>query len=421
MVAKTFPGWVFGGLLLALGWSPEGAAQVNPTADVSRGVTVTARPRPDYDPLGVRLGGFRLDGAVSVAPGWDSNLFGRKSNVVSDGFIDEQLNLNLRSDWTTHAVGASVNADARQYFGHSRLNYEDWDIGGFGRYDFSVDTNLEAQYRHYRSHLDVYNFDVQTAGLVQPVPYDSDEVSVTGNTRFNRLGLSAVGLYRSLQFEDATIAGVPNRLSQQSFNTLLGGLTTSYNLAPGRFVTGTVRLTDISYTDAISRGRDSFTWEALGGFQYDFDGVWQARIAVGWRQREYQAANLKTLQGPAVEGQLTWAPTQLTTVRFLISRTIEESIRRDAVSYQRTQAGLVVDHEYLRNVILTADLRADRREYDSPSQTATDARLTLQARYLLNRNMQLIGSYGHTRRLEASAGLTEYHRNLFQLRLRFAL
>ena len=91
------------------------------------------------------------------------------------------------------------------------------------------------------------------------------------------------------------------------------------------------------------------------------------------------------------------------------------------MSYQRTQAGVTVDHEYLRNVILGSELRADRREYESPSQKATDALLTVSARYLLNRNMQLIGTYTHVRRIETSAGLDEYSRNLVQLRLRFAL
>ena len=66
----------------------------------------------------------------------------------------------------------------------------------------------------------------------------------------------------------------------------------------------------------------------LGGFTYDFDGVWQGRIAVGWRERNYKDPNLKNFAGPAVEGQLTWAPTLLTTVRFNVARTIEESIRR---------------------------------------------------------------------------------------------
>ena len=70
-----------------------------------------------------------------------------------------------------------------------------------------------------------------------------------------------------------------------------------------------MRLQDISYRrGAISRGRDSFTWVALRGFEYDFDGVWAGRVGVGWQQREYNGPQIKTLEGPALEGRLSWSP-----------------------------------------------------------------------------------------------------------------
>ena len=418
MVVKSFRSWGVLGLIVAALPLGKAQAQLGDSPEVQRGITVVNRQRPDYDPLGVRLGGFRLNGAVEAGLGWDSNIFGRRRNVVSDGFAEERGSLNLRSDWTTHAVGVSANSINRQYFSESRQDWNDWDVGGFGRYDFSADTSLQGQYRHYRAHLNVYNFDVQAAGIVQPVAYESDEFSVTGNTRLNRLGLIAQGVYRTFDFQDTIIRNTLTPVSQNSFNTAIGAVGGSYALAPGRNITTIVRVQDIKYTEAIASRRDSFTWEVLSGFDYDFDGVWQARIALGWRQREYNGPGLKTLQGPAVEAAVTYAPTQLTTARFRLTRTIEESIRQDSVSYQRTQVGLTVDHEYLRNVLLQGDLLYDRREYESPNQTAADGVVTLTARYLLNRNASVIASYAYRRRLESTGGFQEFDRNLLQVRLR---
>lgn len=408
-------------LLLGGGVAAGAGAQSIVRGDIERGVTVTSRPRPDFDPLGVRLGAFRLDANAEAGLGYDSNVFGRPRNVASDGFATQRASASLRSLWTTHAVGLSGNLDARQYFDQTSLTWTDWDIGGFGRYDFSADTNVEGRYRHYQSHLDVYSFDVQSAGIIQPVPYSSDEVQVSGSTRLNRFGLLATGVYRTYRFDTAVLAGVPQQVSLNDFDTTIGALGGSYAIAPGRFVNVILRLQDISYTNAVSRARDSFTWEALAGFQYDFDGVWQGRIAVGWRQRDYSGAQFKTLSGPAVEGSLTWAPTLLTTVRFAVSTSIEESIRRDAVSYRRYGATATMDHELLRNVILTGQLRADRREYESPSQTVTDGLATLGATWLINRNLALVGSYSYQRRLDATGGISEWDRNLLQVRLRVAL
>lgn len=389
--------------------------------EVQRGVTVETRQRPDFDPLGVRLGGFRLDGFFEAGAGYDSNVFGRENNVVGDGYATETGSVVLGSDWTRHAVGASANVDARQFFKESDLDWTDWNIGGFGRYDIDQRTSVQAQYRHYREHLDVYNFDVQQAGIFRPVPYDSDEFQVSGSTTLNRLGFTALGLYRTYRFENVEIGGGQRNTSSNSFDTVIGAFGTSYAFAPGRFVTGQLRLQDIAYTDSAVRDRDSFSWVALAGFEYDFDGVWAGRIGVGWQQRNYSGAQFKTLEGPALDGRLSWSPSQLTTVTFNVARTIEESIRLDAVSYIRTTGGVRVDHEFLRNVILGAELRADRREYDRPDSTATDGVVQLNGRWLINRSVSLVGSYAYNRRIEATGGAFEYDRNLVQVRLRVAL
>ncbi len=406
-------------LLGGLPWATQ--AQTIAPQDTARGVTVTSRPRPDFDPLGVRLGNFRLDGAVEAGGGFDSNVYGRHSNVKSNGYATEAGSLSINSDWTQHALGASASTQSRQYLSRSSLDWTDYNVGGFGRYDFSADTNVEARYRHYREHLDVYNFDVQTAGIVQPVPYDSDELSVTGTTRFNRFGLLATGVYRTYRFEDVNIGGVRTKVSQQSFNSAIGAIGGSYAVADGRYVTAIMRFQDISYTNSVSSGRDSFTYEALLGFQYDFDGVWQGRLAVGWRHRDYRGPNLKPLQGLAAEGSLIWQPTQLTSVTFNVARTIEESIRLNVVSYTRTTGGVRLDHELLRNVILMADARLDNRVYQNPNQTATDLILTAGPRWLINRNLSLSASYSYAQRVQTSGGIQEYGRHVMELRLRVAI
>lgn len=438
---------LIGGVPVAEAQAQQRTGQRATAQETQRGTTVETRQRPDFDPFGVRLGGFRLDGFLESGLGYDSNVFGRENNVVGDGYATETGNVTLGSDWTRHAVGASANVDARQFFSRSELNWTDWNLGGFGRYDINAQTNVEARYRHYREHLDVYNFDVQTAFSAQtalgaptvvgaqtpaggqtagnftfkPVPYDSDEMQVSGTTRFNRLGITGIGLYRTYRFEDVTINNQRLLVSNNSFDTLIGVIAGSYAFAPGRFVTATVRLQDISYERSISRGRDSFTWVGLLGFEYDFDGVWAGRISVGYQRREYNSPQFKTLEGPAIEGRLSWSPTQLTTVTFNVARTLEESIRQDAVSYQRTTGGVRVDHEFLRNVILGGEVRVDRREYEQPNQTATDGVVQVSGRWLLNRSVSVTGSYAYNRRIEATGGFLEYDRNLIQLRLRVAL
>lgn len=52
--------------------------------DLQRGDTVATRPRPELDPLGVRVGGFLLFPSVAVEEYYDDNLFATQSARVDD-------------------------------------------------------------------------------------------------------------------------------------------------------------------------------------------------------------------------------------------------------------------------------------------------------------------------------------------------
>ncbi len=403
-------------------------AQAVPRGEAARGVTVANRAREDFDPLGVRLGGFRLDAAAEFGAGYDDNLFGTRRNREADGYATWLAEAGLQSDWSRHALGLTGRVEQRRYLETTALNWTDYAIGAFGRYDVNADTNVELRLNRVQEHLETSNVDVQQAGLTRPVPYAYNEAQLQGQTRFNRLGVLLQGNFRDYNFDDVDLGPAPTPgqprpgdISRFDFQSSIAALGLSYEVGPGRYVNLIGRFQDIKYDESAQSGRDSKTWEVLGGFTYDFDGVYSLRAAIGYRQRDYDGPGIPNLSGPAFEGELTWQPTLLTTVTFGAKRTIEESIRANSVSYTRTQGQVRVDHEYLRNVILGLELGADRREYEQPSEQATDAYGIVSARWLLNRTVSVVASYQHARRLDSSAGIDDFDRNLIQLRLRIAL
>lgn len=404
------------------------AAQGVPRGEAVRGVTVADRARDDFDPLGVRLDGFRIDAAAELGLGYDDNLFGSQNNTEGDFFATLGADAAVRSDWTTHALGLTGRVEQRRYLDNGNQDWTNYAIGAFGRYDITPDTNVQLLLNRVQEHLEVDSVDLQQGNISEPVPYTYNEVQLQGQTRFNRLGVLLLGNWRGYSYEDVDVgpapapgAPAPGEISRFDFDSASAALGFSYELAPGRNLTLITRYQDISYDNAVQRARDSQTWEVLGGFTYDFDGIWAFRGAVGYRQRDYEGAGIPNLSGPAFEGTVIYQPTQLTTLTAGASRTIEESIRNNAVAFTRTRAQVRVDHEYLRNVILSAELGGNRREYEQPDEQSTDGYALLQARWLINRNLALVGSYQHTRRLSASEGISEYDRNLVLLRLRVAL
>jgi hypothetical protein len=403
-------------------------AQAIPRGEVQRGQTVADRPRADFDPLGVRLGAFRADVAAEAGLGYDSNIQGTRDNRLSDGFASLAAEAALRSQWSTHALGATARILQRSYFEETEQDWTDFAVGLSGRYDLTPDTSVEASYNFVQEHLSSTSVDVQQAGLQRPVPYIYNEVQAQAQSRFNRIGAVVLGNWRGYRFDNvdagpATTPGgtPPGQVSIFDFDSAIAAAGLNYQLAPGRFVNFIVRYQNITYQDSSQSARDSDTWSALVGFTYDFDGVWGFNGEIGYLRREYSGPGLKELSAPTFAGTLTWQPTLLTTVSGVVRRDVRESIRGNAVSYVATTGALRVDHEYLRNVILGAEVGVEYDEYQQPDQQSTDLYAGLSARWLINRNLALVGSYQYAWRANASAGLDEYDRNLVLVRLRLAL
>lgn len=404
----------------------DASAQTSPPEDVARGVTVLTRPRSELDPQGMRIGSFRLDASVAGAIGYDSNVYGNNANRQGSGFWDTLLAASLNSQWTTHALSVTAGLTDRQYFNQSDLSWLDWNLGLAGRYDFSGSASLSAGYQHQRTHLSASTLDVQQAGIFRQVPYSVDEFRLGSQVGLNRVTLNAELNYRIFQYGDvgpsATIPGAtaPNT-TLLDFNTWAAGLSAAYELAPGRSVLLTGRFQDVQYTDSGASDRNSTTWSVLGGFRYDFDGVWQAAAAVGFLQRNFNGGAFKSINTPLLEAQVFYNPTRITTLSLAARRGVNESIRSDTPSYLFTSVRLGVDHELRRNVILSAAALYLRTDYNQPSQHADDGVLQVGVQWFLNRSVSIGATYQYTNRFNRSGNVVGFDQNYGLLRLRLAL
>lgn len=415
--------WTTGGLAICLATLPGLAGSALAQEDIqvapNRGQTVMERPRPEVDPVGVRLGSFRLDAYATAGVGYSDNLLGTPSNQVGDGFGEVAARASLVSDWTRHRVGARAGIVDRRYFSNSTFDWTDWDASAFGRYDISGDTSVSGAYTHLRQHLSPQSVDVQQSGFTEPVPYNVDQFDVGGLTRFNRVPFGLSATYAMYRYDN--IAGPGGNVSAYDYDTLALRLDTGYDFVQGRGVTVGLRYQNVNYTNSAASDRDSQTWAALAGFRYDFDGVWAARIAVGYAWRDYDGSQFKSIGTPAVEANVTWNATALTTLNLTASRSIQESIRSNTASYVSNYAQLRADHELLRNVLISAWAGIGGQEYQQPTQRATDLIFGASATWLINRNFALTLNYTYADRVSATGGLQEYDQNVVMLRLRAAL
>ncbi len=376
--------------------------------------TVTSRKRPEYDPLGVRLGGFFLYPQAEITEYYRDNIFYRDGNEESDFVTVVSPELLLKSNWNNHALNFSAGADVGRHLDNSDENYEDWHAGFDGRVDIDRSANITGGFQYAEKHENRSSPDSPTAAA-EPVTYSEFGPQAAITKRFNRLALRLGADLTVLDFDDAT-ANSGTAIDQDFRDRVVTeqSFRMGYEIAPQyeAFVRGT--LNQRNYDDNTGTNRDSQGWETVVGVALDLGGLTYGNVFVGYLSQDYDDPTQKTVDGPSFGGDITWNPTQLTTAKFAIERTVDESRFSGGALSTQFRAG--VDHELLRNVILSADAEYENIDWEGISREDDVIAFGGGGDYLLNRYVRLRLRYTYETRDSSAAG-SDYDTNTIFLRV----
>lgn len=397
----------------------------SPQSDVNRsapepgpGDTVKSRPRPDYDPVGARLGGFFLYPEMSVTEIYRDNIFYTENNKTDDFITVVSPKLNLKSNWNNHALNLFADMDAGFYASNSDENYTDLRAGANGRVDIQRDMNVSGGVTVERLHEDRSSPD-QTAAS-EPVEYVRTRPTIAFNKRFNRLSTRLSGSVSDYRYDDAETAS-GNTLSMEDRNRreYQGSVRVGYAFAAGYegFVRGTANRRAYSQdTDDAGFDRSSDGWETVAGLAFDLGSVTQGNIFGGYLTQNFDDPAFESIEGISYGGDLTWNPTRLTTVTAGAQRSVEETTLSGASGADSSTMELGVDHELRRNIILSGDIRYQMIDYDGISREDDVTGGGLGGSYLVNRNFRLSTRYGYaTRNSNVTGGDYDTHSIRLQL------
>ena len=101
---------------------------------------------------------------------------------------------------------------------------------------------------------------------------------------------------------------------------------------------------------------DSVGYQVLAGLDYDDNAMWRYRLLLGGETRRYASATFNTNNAFIAEGEVTWTPTGLTTVRGSLVRGIQDAAQEGVSGYTYTAGRLTIDHEYMRDILLRASV-----------------------------------------------------------------
>ncbi len=230
MDAKTRPlavGLLIAGLLIAglLGWA--GAARGQDLSGYLPGVpgyaasgdTVLSRPRPLYDPIGVRAGSFLVHPRLDLGFGYDSNLFGSSPGRGS-WLLGTHASVLAGSDWSRDSLGGFFSVDDLRSPSVPSQSRTDWTGSLGGTLDIG-DDRLTLAAAHLFLHQDRTAIDALPTD--RPVAYQVNDIRASYVHAFNRLSLTPNLELSSYRFDPTTILGVPAPQAYRDRDVAQGG------------------------------------------------------------------------------------------------------------------------------------------------------------------------------------------------------
>lgn len=375
----------------------SGSAQTNFARD--RNIAVMQRPHEGYQARGLRTGAFLVYPKVSVDAEFNDNIYAEDGGEQDDTIFRVRPELTVTSNWSQHSLQAYARASLNRYQDFSTEDTDDWGVGVNGRLDVVRGSHIAASFDF--NHMTEPRTSPNSPGVAaKPVEYDLTSAQVRAQHEFNRLRVS--GWYGMQRFDYDSPPRIGGGRVEQAYRerdvlNLAGRV--DYAVSPDTAFFVEVEGNRRDYRHAPTAGdvnRDSDGMRALAGANFELGAVTRGEIGFGYMKQNFDDARLKDINGFGARARVEWFPTELTTVTLSGERVVQDSAVPGEGAYLANDLGFTVDHELLRNVILSGYARMGRDKYKALNRKDERTAAGVSATYLLNRSLALKGSYDYT-------------------------
>ena len=373
--------------------------------------SVLGRSRPEFQPQGIELdrllsavglgavglGGdrsadkrspvlssFVVSPRVEVDVVHDSNLF-READATSDRITVVKPAIEIRSDWSSHALSVAINSKIGRHQKNSTEDYED--IGGriAGSAEFFDSTKISAGVGLERTHS-------QRGEILDPGTTSGPALSYLTSVRLGvehriePLNLRLIYTGSDVDFESS------GTTDNDDLDRVDGRVAFRVGLEIDQ---GTSLFVEPSYNwrtfdrsvDSAGFQQDNDGIELLAGVTWDVSSVTFLEFALGYLRQEFDDPALSTIQGPSVSARMIWNPSDLWTVTLNSGRTVQETATPGQAGVLVTATDARIDYEFLYNTIVSVSTAYADEENSGSNQTDTRTNFGLRIRHLMNENL----------------------------------
>jgi len=389
-----------------------------------RNVAVTQRIPAGYEPLGLRAGSFNVAPKLEIGLEKNDNIYYQPIDKTGDAILDVAPSLVIKSDWGRHELMATLSADSLSYEKHSSENTVSWDAGAAGRLDIHGGSYAYAGVdfsQNYEPRYAASSLALASSGMpAKPIKFDANQAKLGVVVESNRLKFTGQASYAYYNYFDATtVGGATIDQDARDYTWTAWQGRADYAVSPDTSIflvyvgnNRNYRLTTVA--------RDSTGYDIAIGSDFDITNLVRGSLQVGYLEQKYKNPLFKPAKGLSYQGKVEYFPTQMTTVNFTASRSVQETPSAKASGYLSSAYSIGVDHEVLRNFVLSASYQLLHDKYNGIDRLDNRNALNIGGRYLVSRNVVLTAGYTY-RQLTSKGAKTDiipsFKDNLFKVSL----
>ncbi len=373
-------------------------AQVASTA--IEDLPVMARPRPEFDPIGIPVSSFLLFPQLGVNGSYDTNVLRTSTGDTSDYFFTIAPSFRLKSQWNQHMLELYGGVTDYQYAKVTQEDLADWNFGADGRYDITGGSSIYGNGAVSELH-ELLSSPNTVGNQKTPNRYYDDHAEVDATVQPSLLGFSAGGVFDRYDYLNTPIVGgglINN--ADRDFDDYQGFVKSFYDFSPGYagFLRATYESRDFDqFLDRTGVHRSSVGYRVDGGMDLQISHLVSGEIYLGYLRYDFTAP-LKDISGLDYGVQLDWLATPLITVHVYGGRSLSQVVLPNVSAQNNDSFGASADYELRRNVIIQAHANYVESTYPGITRQDVYPDLGIGVKYLMNRHLSLNASYDYTDR-----------------------
>jgi hypothetical protein len=339
-----------------------------------------AKAEDPYAAPGISAGAFRLYPTLEMGAVYTSNVSRSAAGAGSDVGFRIKPGLRFESDWVRHSLTGTASGEVVRYLDNSDLSSLNGSVESALRLDIRRTTKADITLRYTLTETGTEDSEVPATAIGNR----RDHLFAASSALSHDLGpveaRVTAGLNRQI-YEDVELSGGGmedngDRDYWEPVLALRGTYKYGARVTPFVEATYTPRIHD-ERKDRNGEKRDSQGLTVAAGVSFVESPVWSGELAVNWLVRDYDDDALATNSAVGLSGNLTWRPTDLTSIVLSTSTALNETATAGSSGTKSWTGGVTVTHALRDNLDLIAGAGLTAEKADSGTSLTSTAKLGL--------------------------------------------